>query len=161
MSTVSVTRAMPEPVELVWQVFTDLASRPSWLSTVESVEIPGRGEFGTGTRWRETRRLMGGELVTEELVVSEVQPTTRCVITSPGEGAEYQLTYTFAPIEVGRLHGGTAVTTVLEGRPQTTTSRFLSFFFGGLAARTVEGALREDLDALAIACANRAWTSAA
>jgi uncharacterized protein YndB with AHSA1/START domain len=161
MSTVSVTRAIPEGVELVWQVFTDLAGRPGWLSTVESVELDDQVAFGTGTRWRETRRLMGGELVTEELVVAEVRPDTFCVITSPGVGAEYRMTYTFAAIEVGRLRGGTTVTTRLEGIPQTMTSRFLSFFFGGLAARTVEGALREDLDALASACADRAWTSAA
>lgn len=161
MSTVSVTRAMPEPVGLVFQVFTDLAGRPTWLSTVESVEFDGQAPFGTGTRWRETRRLMGGQLVTEELVVAELVPDQLCVIASPGVGADYQMTYTFAPIEVGRLRGGTAVSTRLEGVPQTMTSRFLSFFFGGLAARTVEGALREDLDALAAACAGRTWTTAA
>jgi len=161
MSTVSVTRAIPEEVGLVFQVFTDLSGRPAWLSTVESVEFDGKASFGTGSRWRETRRLMGGELVTEELVVAEVVTDQLCVIASPGVGADYRMTYTFAPIEVGRLRGGTAVATRLEGIPQTMTSRFLSFFFGGLAARTVEGALREDLDALAAACAGRAWTSAA
>jgi hypothetical protein len=152
---------MPEAVGLVFQVFTDLSGRPAWLSTVESVEFDGQTPFGTGTRWRETRLLMGGELVTEELVVAEVVADRLCVITSPGVGANYRMTYTFAPIEVGRLRGGTLVTTRLEGVPQTMTSRFLSFFFGGLAARTVEGALREDLDALAAACADRTWTSAA
>jgi hypothetical protein len=152
---------MPEAVGLVWQVFTDLADRPYWLSTVESVEIDDQTAFGTGTRWRETRRLMGGAFVTEELVVAELVTDQLCVIASPGVGADYRMTYTFAPIEVGRLRGGTAVSTCLEGIPQTMTSRFLSFFFGGLAARTVEGALREDLDALATACAGRAWTSAA
>jgi uncharacterized protein YndB with AHSA1/START domain len=161
MPMVSVTRATPEPVDLVWRVFTDLAGRPTWLSTVESVLVDGRSEFGTGTRWQETRRLVGGELVTEELVVAEVVTDQLCVITSPGVGADYRMTYTFAPIEVGRLRGGTAVSTRLEGIPQTMTSRFLSFFFGGLAARTVEGALREDLDALATACAGRRFTSAA
>jgi hypothetical protein len=161
MSTVSVTRAIPEPVGVVWQVFTDLSGRPSWLSTVESVEIDSSAVFGPGARWQETRRLMGGQLVTEELVVAELVPNELCVITSPGVGADYRLTYTFAPIEVGRQRGGTAVTTLLEGRPQTMTSRFLSFFFGGLAARTVEGALREDLDALATACAGRTSASAA
>src|SRR5262245_42274595 len=111
MSTVAVTRAMPEAVGLVWQVFTDLADRPNWLSAVEAVEIPDPAEFGAGTRWRETRRLMGGELVTEELAVAETVPTELCVITSPGVGADYRMTYTFTPIEVGRLRGGTAVTT--------------------------------------------------
>jgi hypothetical protein len=43
------------------------------------------------------------------------------------------------------------VTVVQDGAPTATGGRFLALVFGGLAARTVEGALRRDLDDLAAA----------
>jgi hypothetical protein len=43
------------------------------------------------------------------------------------------------------------VTVVQEGSPTAPYGRFLALIFGGLAARTVEGALRQDLTDLAAA----------
>jgi hypothetical protein len=43
------------------------------------------------------------------------------------------------------------VTVVQDGAPTEKGGRFLALVFGGLAAMTVEGALRRDLDDLAAA----------
>lgn len=155
MSRVVVTRTISAPARQVWEVFTDLAGRGSWLSDVESVEelTPGAA-FGPGTRWRETRLGHRGP-TTEELEVVAMDPGRSCTITLAGAGAHYQLTYGFTPIEVGAHRGGTTVSAVYEGRPHGLTNRFLMFFLGGFDARTVEGALRDDLDALATACLAR------
>jgi uncharacterized protein YndB with AHSA1/START domain len=161
LSTIAVNRSIAAPVELAWAVFTDLSGRPDWLSTVDAVEVLTPGSFAAGVRWRETRTLGGDTTVTEELVVAEVDPLRRCVITSPGSGVDYTLTYTFRPIEIGRAHGGTVVGAVFEGRPSSRASRAVAFFLGGLAARAAEGALRRDLDALAAACAGPMANSAA
>ncbi|RSM63772.1 polyketide cyclase [Actinoplanes sp. ATCC 53533] len=151
MSTVAVTRLVEAPVAAVWQVFTDLPSRCDRLSTVIAVELLTRGPFGAGTVWRETRTMADGGEITEEFRVDECVIPERFVVTSPGIGAEYRMTYTFVPVIEGRHRGGTMVTVVQDGTPTAPAGRFLALVFGGLAARTVEGALRRDLDDLAAA----------
>ena len=151
MSTVAVTRLIEAPVEAVWHVFTHLAGRCEWLSTVTRVEILTEGEFRAGTAWRETRTVAQGAEVTEEFRVRECLAPERFVVDSPGIGAEYRMTYTFVPVTEGRHRGGTMVTVVQDGTATAPAGRFLTLVLGGLAARTVEGALRRDLDDLAAA----------
>ena len=151
MSTVAVTRLIEAPVAAVWHVFTDLAARGRWLSSVTTVEVLTPGPFGAGTMWRETRRMADGGEVTEEFRVKECAVPERFVVTSPGIGADYRMTYSFVPIVQGRHRGGTMVTVVQEGSPTAPAGRFLALIFGGLAAETAEGALRRDLDDLAAA----------
>ncbi|MGW4943865.1 SRPBCC family protein [Actinoplanes sp. NPDC004185] len=151
MSTVAVTRLVEAPVAAVWRVFTDLPSRCERLSTVIAVELLTQGPFGAGTEWRETRTMADGTEITEEFRVDECVSPQRFVVSSPGIGAEYRMTYTFVPVVEGRHRGGTMVTVVQDGTPTAPAGRFLALVFGGLAARTLEGALRRDLEDLAAA----------
>jgi hypothetical protein len=151
MSTVGVTRLVEAPVAAVFRVFTDLPGRRARLSTVVAVELLTQGPFGAGTVWRETRTMADGTEITEEFRVDECVPGERFVVASPGIGAEYRMTYTFVPVLEGRHRGATMVTVVQDGTPTAPAGRFLALVFGGLAARTVEGALRRDLDDLAAA----------
>jgi uncharacterized membrane protein len=154
VSTVEVTRLIDAPVREVWGVFTDLSRRCDWLSTVTRVEVLTPGRFGAGTAWRETRTMPDGGEVTEEFRVDECSPGRRYVVASPGIGADYRMTYTFRAVEGGRHAGGTEVRAVQDGTPTAPAARLLALVFGGLAARTVEGALRQDLDDLAAAVAS-------
>jgi uncharacterized protein YndB with AHSA1/START domain len=149
MSTVAVTRLIEAPVAVVWQVFTDLARRREWLTAVTEVEVRTPGAFGAGTVWRETRQMSDGGLITEEFRVDECVLPERFVVTSPGIGADYRMTYTFVPVITGRHRGSTMVTVVQDGNPTAPAGRILALLFGGLAAETAEGALRRDLDDLA------------
>ena len=151
MSTVTVARVIDAPVAAVWQVFTDLAGRARWLSTVSRVEVLSAAPFGAGTIWRETRTMADDGPVTEEFVVEECTPGSQFVVRSPGIGADYRMTYTFAPVTDGRHRGGTTVTVVQDGHPTAKAGRFLALILGGLAAEIAEGALRQDLDDLAAA----------
>jgi len=151
MSTVAVTRLIEAPVATVWGVFTDLARRRDWLSAVIRIEVLTDGPFGAGTAWRETRRMADGGEITEEFRVHECVLPERFVVTSPGIGADYRMTYSFVPVVSGRHRGGTMVTVVQDGMATAPTGRFLALIFGGLAAGTAEGALRRDLDDLAAA----------
>jgi uncharacterized protein YndB with AHSA1/START domain len=151
MSTVAVSRLIEAPIDAVWRVFTELAGRCEWLSTVTRVEILTDGEFRAGTMWRETRTVASGTEVTEEFRVIECVAPERFVVDSPGIGADYRMTYTFVPVTEGRHRGGTMVTVVQDGTATARAGRFLTLVFGGLAARTVEGALRRDLDDFAAA----------
>jgi len=151
MSMVAVSRMIDAPVASVWRVFTDLSRRRSWLTAVTGVEVSTPGEFGAGTVWRETRQMTGGDEITEEFRVDECVAQERFVVTSPGIGAEYKMTYSFLPVIAGRHRGGTMVTVVQDGGATAPVGRFLALLFGGLAAETAESALRRDLDDLAAA----------
>jgi len=151
MSTVAVTRLVEASVADVWRAFTDLSGRCDLLSTVVAVELLTPAPFGTGTVWRETRTMADGVEITEEFRVDECVTGERFIVSSPGIGAEYRMTYTFVPVLEGRHRGATMVTVVQDGTPTAPAGRFLALVFGGLAARTVEGALRRDLDDLAAA----------
>jgi uncharacterized protein YndB with AHSA1/START domain len=155
MSRVIVTRVVPAPADAVWNIFTDLAGRASWLSEVDSVEVLTPGELRPDTRWRETRVDARGARVTEELVIIEVEPGHSLTMALAGSGESSHLTYVFSPIDVGEHRGGTAVTAIVEIRPHGLTNVLLAFLLGGLAARTAEGHLREELDALAAAARTR------
>jgi hypothetical protein len=149
MSTVAVTRLIEAPVAAVWNVFTDLSRRREWLTAVTNIEVRTTGPFGAGTVWVESRGMADGGEITEEFRVDECVIPERFVVSSPGIGADYRMTYTFVPIISGRHRGGTMVTAVQDGRPTAPSGRFLALIFGGLAAETAEGALRRDLDDLA------------
>jgi uncharacterized protein YndB with AHSA1/START domain len=151
MSRVTVTRVIPAPPEAVWSVFADLADRPFWLSEVESVEVLTSGELRPDTRWRETRVDADGGRVTEELVITHVEPGRSVTMTLLGESEPSHLTYVFAPVDVGPHSGETSVTATVQSRPHGLANLLIAFFLGSFAARTAEGHLRDELDELAAA----------
>jgi uncharacterized protein YndB with AHSA1/START domain len=161
MSMVAVTRLIEAPVVEVWRVFTNLPGRRQWLSTVSGVEMLTDGPFSAGTVWRETRSMGDGAEITEEFRVRDCVVPEKFVVASPGIGADYRMTYTFVPVIEGRHRGATMVTVVQDGAPTAPSGRLLALVFGGLAARTVEGALRRDLDDLARAAGHPSSTEAA
>ena len=89
-----------------------------------------------------------------------LDPGRRCLMSLAGPGSSHQREYLFTPVEVGAHRGGTAVT-VVDDRAADLTGRLLDLVAGGFAARTVEGAVRDQLDALAAACTTRVFTTAA
>jgi hypothetical protein len=156
MSTVAVTRTIDAEPARVWALVTNLAARPTWLTTTDQVEVLTPGAFGEGSVWRESHTMVDGTRVTEEFRVRGCDPPRGFVVCSPGIGADYRMTYTLVPVDVGRHRGGTMVTIEQEGRPSGVTGRVLELVLGGLAASTAEGALRQELDDLAAALARNA-----
>jgi uncharacterized membrane protein len=149
MSTVAVTRLIDTPADDLWRAFTDLPARVRWQSTTNGVEVLTTGPFGPGTVWRESRTLPDGSAVIEEFKVDEASRPSRLTLTSPGIGVDYRITYTFKAVQMRRGRDCTAVTVRQEAVPTAPYGRVLALLFGGLAARTVEGALRRDLADLA------------
>ncbi|MFC4146665.1 SRPBCC family protein [Micromonospora mangrovi] len=152
MSTVTVTEFIEAQADDVWRLLTDLSARGGWLSAVGAVEVLTGDGFGPGTAWRETRHRPDGGEQPEEFVVVEAVAPTRLVLTSPGAGVDYRITWSLRAVE-RRRRGCTAVTVEQEALPTGPYGRVLALILGGLAARAVEGALRRDLADLARAVA--------
>ncbi|WP_329015642.1 SRPBCC family protein [Micromonospora rifamycinica] len=148
MSTVAVTEFVEASAVDVWALLTDLPVRVDWLCTVSAVELLTPGRLAPGTAWRETRTRPDGGDQPEEFVVLAAEPPHRLVLSSPGIGVDYRITWTLRAVQ-RRRRGCTAVTVEHRAVPTAPYGRMVALLFGGLAARTVEGAIRRDLTALA------------
>jgi uncharacterized protein YndB with AHSA1/START domain len=59
MTTVTVSSQIAAPVERVFQLFTDVEHGPAHVSGIKKIEMLTPGHFKLGTRWRETRDIVG------------------------------------------------------------------------------------------------------
>ena len=140
MQDVEVRRHVAAPVQRVWDVATDLAGAAQVIQGIDAVEVLTPGPFGVGTRWRETRTMMGRS-ATEEMTVTAVEPQRSYTVETTSSGAHYVSTFAFAP----SADGGTDVTTTFGGRPTTTVARVLGALTAPLGRRAVTKALEQDL----------------
>jgi carbon monoxide dehydrogenase subunit G len=97
---VRLSRVVNSPAERVWTVLTDLERAPEVLSSVTAVEIlsqsaDGAAPYGVGTRWRETRTMMGNA-ATEEMWVAAAEAPHRTVVKASSRGADYETVFTLA-----------------------------------------------------------------
>jgi uncharacterized membrane protein len=143
MQQIEITRHVEAPAERLWALATDLQGAPTILTGVDRVELLTPGAFGVGTRWRETRTMFGRE-ASEEMAVTAVEAHRSYTVEAASGGAHYVSTFTFVP-----TGGGTDVTVTFGARATTGVSRVLAALTGPLARRSVERALRSDLEDLA------------
>ncbi|SCE74161.1 Polyketide cyclase / dehydrase and lipid transport [Micromonospora viridifaciens] len=160
MPTVAVTQLIEASAVDVWRLLVDLPARADWLSTVGAVELLTPGRLAPGTTWRETRLRPDGSAQAEDFVVLEVVPSRRLVLSSPGIGVDYRITWTLRTVR-RRCRAHTAVTVRQEATPTAPYGRVVALLFGGLAARAVEAAFRRDLADLARAARPSAPAAAA
>jgi uncharacterized protein YndB with AHSA1/START domain len=146
MQDVEISRHVAAPVQRVWDVATDLAASPEVVRAIDAVEVLTPGPFGVGTRWRETRTMMGRS-ATEEMTVTAVEPQRSYRVEAASRGAHYVSTFAFTP----SADGGTDVTTTFGGRPTSTVARVLGAVAAPLGRRAVTKALQQDLHDIAAA----------
>ena len=146
MQDVEVRRHVSATVQRVWDVATDLAGSPQVIRGIDAVEVLTPGAFGVGTRWRETRTMMGRS-ATEEMTVTAVEPQRSYRVEAASRGAHYVSMIALAPSD----DGGTDVTMTFSGRPTNMGARVLAAVTAPLARRAVTRALEQDLHDIAAA----------
>jgi carbon monoxide dehydrogenase subunit G len=145
-STITVSRRILAPVNVVWDVATDIPGSAAALSGITAVEMLSDGTFGAGTRWRETRA-MGRRQVTEEMWVSAVEPLRSYAVESDSRGAHYTSVFTFVPTGAD----STEATLDFSAQPRGVVSRVASTLLSPIVTRAVRRALNTDLADLAAA----------
>ena len=98
MPSLSITKDIIAPLDIVWDVFTDLEHAARNLSAVERVQVLTDGPFGEGTRWLETRK-MYGKSVTEEMQVGEMELHKTYLVKAGSGTTRYESRYEFAAID--------------------------------------------------------------
>ncbi|OEJ26562.1 polyketide cyclase/dehydrase [Streptomyces agglomeratus] len=147
--SVAVERRIRADADRVWQAMTDLEDMPRVLSGVDEVEVLERspaGPFGVGTRWRETRRMLGKQ-ATEEMYVTASEPPVRYVVEADSHGAHYVSEFVLR----AEGPGVTAVRMTFTAVPPSGAAGLLAKVLGGLGARAVRKAIAKDLDDVAAA----------
>ncbi|GGY61253.1 SRPBCC family protein [Streptomyces omiyaensis] len=150
-TTVVVERRVAASPGRVWESITDLPDMPRVLSGVQRVEVLTEGGFGVGTRWRETRRMMGKE-ATEEMTVTECEPPDRYVTVADSHGMHYasELSLRAEGPDASVLRMAFSATPA-GGRGTGLAGRLLARF----GARAVSRALTKDLEDIARAVESR------
>jgi hypothetical protein len=148
--SVVVERRVVASRERVWASVTDLHGMVRVLSGVSKVEVLTEGDFGVGTRWRETRRMFGKD-ATEEMWVTACEVPERYVVEAESHGSHY--------ISEWELRADGPETTTLRmtftGVPTGGVQGLLARLLGGIGERAVRKAIAKDLADVAAAVEGR------
>ncbi|NQU38178.1 MAG: SRPBCC family protein [Actinobacteria bacterium] len=135
----------------VWAVLTDLDNAAAVMSGVTEIERLNDGDYAVGTRWRETRKMMGKQ-ATEEMWVTDISPPNWTVVTARSGGAEYTSEFTVTP------NGETTTLTMTfsaELQHPSLVQRTAQFLFGRLGSAMTKKVVATDLADLAAAAEAR------
>jgi carbon monoxide dehydrogenase subunit G len=143
--TTSLTQHIQASPEKVWSVITDIPGSAATLSGVDSVQLLTDGPYGEGTRWKETRKMLG-KSETVEMWVAEADRHRSTTVKAVQGGADYTTRFNLAPRD-----GGTELTLTFgaEVIKPTVASRLLMLLFGRMGMAATRKALTKDLAEIA------------
>ncbi|OEU90455.1 polyketide cyclase/dehydrase [Streptomyces abyssalis] len=139
---VTVERRIAAPAGRVWEALTDIEHSAEVIKGIDRIEMLSEGPFGVGTRWRETRTMLGKE-ATEEMWVTASEAPERCVIEAESRGVHYTSEFLLTPA------GGESTDVRLTFGSRTTEKGGLKGavmkMLGGLRSKAAAKALAKDL----------------
>ena len=100
MTTVTVATTVGAPVERVFEVFTDLEHGAERVSNIREIEVLTTGGFELGTRWLETREVLG-QLDSAEMEVTAFERNRTYTITHHKAGTRIDTVFMFEPFDGG------------------------------------------------------------
>ena len=98
MATITVSNQIDAPVAEVFGRFTDLDGSATRVSGIKAIEMLTPGPFGPGTRWRETREVLG------QLDTAEMEVTAR---RNDLHDTQHKLARRATGVHVWSMNGGT------------------------------------------------------
>lgn len=100
MATVKVSADIAAPVDRVFALFTDIEHGPSRVGGIRAVKMLTPHEFELGTRWLETREVVGVE-DEAEMEVTSFEKNRRYTITHRKAGVRIDTEFMFEPKGTG------------------------------------------------------------
>jgi len=98
MTTVTVDTQVAAPVKRVFEVFTDLEHGAERVSNIQKIEVLTTRGFELGTRWLETREVLG-QLDSAEMEVTAFERNRTYTITHHKAGTRIDTVFTFEPLK--------------------------------------------------------------
>lgn len=142
---ISLTQHVNAPANKVWAVISDIPGSAATLSGVNAIQMLSDGPYGEGTRWKETRTMMGRS-ETVEMWVSQADPPRSTTVKALQGGADYTSRMTLADRD-----GGTDLTMTFGAELQNPSRmhKLAMAVFGKLGMRVTRKALAKDLAEIA------------
>jgi len=140
MSNFTLTKRVEAPVEVVFDVATDLTHAAEHIRGIEKIELLTPGPVGVGTRWRETRRMMGRE-ATETLEIKRFNVPNNYTVGCESCGCYFETTFGF----IGRANG-TDVTLDVRSQTLTLFAKIMSPIGNLMMGKTMRKLLNDDLE---------------
>lgn len=100
MATVRVSNDIGSPLADVFARFTDIENGPAHVSGIKDIQLLTPGGFSLGTRWRETREVLGRR-DEAEMEVTAFERNRSYTITHHKAGVRVDTTFTFEPLPAG------------------------------------------------------------
>jgi len=100
MTTVTVDNQVAAPLARVFEVFTDLEHIAERVSNIKAIEVLTTGGFKLGTRWRESREVLG-QLDSADMEVTAFERNRTYTITHHKGGMGIDAVFTFEPSNDG------------------------------------------------------------
>lgn len=143
--TTTITKHINASPDKVWAVISDIPGSASTLSGVGSVQLLTDGPYGEGTRWKETRTMMGRS-ETVEMWVAQADPPRSTTVKALQGGADYTSRFTLA-----ERNGGTDLTLTFgaEMLEPSAFSKVMMAIFGKIGMSFTRRALAKDLAEIA------------
>jgi carbon monoxide dehydrogenase subunit G len=100
MTTVAVSNEIAAPLDRVFRTFTDIEHGPAHVSGIKKLEMMTPGPIHVGTRWLETREVVG-RLDTAEMEITAFERNRMYTITHHKAGVRIDTTFWFEPFSDG------------------------------------------------------------
>jgi carbon monoxide dehydrogenase subunit G len=100
MTTVTVSSRIDAPTGVVFEQFTDLEHATAHVSGIKRIEVLTQGVFQLGTRWRETREVLG-RTDSAEMEVTSFERNKTYTITHHKAGVRVDTVFSFEPTDDG------------------------------------------------------------
>ncbi len=141
----SLTQHIHASPDKVWAVISDIPGSAATLSSIDAVQMLSEGPYGEGTRWKETRRMMG-RAETVEMWVDQADPPRSTTVKANQAGADYTTRFSLAERD-----GGTDLTVTFGADVvnPTALSKIYMAVFGKLGMSITRKALSKDLAEIA------------
>lgn len=100
MATIKVSRDIAAPLETVFAMFTDIEHGPARVSGIKGIEMLTFGDFRLGSKWRETREVLG-RLDDAEMEITAFERHRSYTITHHKAGVRIDTVFAFEPVGPG------------------------------------------------------------
>jgi uncharacterized protein YndB with AHSA1/START domain len=104
MTTVTVSSRINAPIGRVFEQFTDLEHATDHVSVIKKIEVLTQGPFQLGTRWRETREVLG-RIDSAEMEVTSFERNKTYTITHHKAGVRIDTVFSFDAVDEGTKVG--------------------------------------------------------
>ena len=98
MTTVTVATVVAAPVAQVFDIFTDIEHGAGRVANIQKIEMLTVGGLRLGSRWLETRAMLGPQ-DTVEMEVTAFEQNRTYTITHHKAGARIDAVFTFDPVD--------------------------------------------------------------